>query len=59
MLDSLRYPKKEIVGLYKESYDIGIGYREMKQYMLQNKLTLRSKKPDMIRQELWGGITCL
>ena len=22
--------------------------------MLQNQLTLRSKKPDMIRQELWG-----
>ncbi len=26
----------------------------MKQYMLQNRLTLRSKKPDMVRQELWG-----
>ena len=26
----------------------------MKQYLLQNRLTLRSKRPDMVRQELWG-----
>lgn len=36
MLEPLRYPKKEIVGLYKERWEIELGYREMK----QNKLTL-------------------
>ncbi|MEZ9925310.1 transposase, partial [Vibrio breoganii] len=35
-------------------WEIELGYREMKQYMLHNNLTLRSKKPELITQELWG-----
>ncbi|EJL6296938.1 IS4 family transposase, partial [Vibrio cholerae] len=34
--------------------EIELGYREMKQYMLQNSLTLRSKTPALVKQELWG-----
>lgn len=26
----------------------------MKQHLLNNELTLRSKKPELVRQELWG-----
>ncbi len=48
------YPAAEIVDLYVFRWEIELGYREMKQYMLQSRLTLRSKKPEMIRQELWG-----
>ena len=54
MLDPKRYPSNDIVDLYSQRWEIELGYREMKQYMLQNRLTLRSKKPDMVRQELWG-----
>lgn len=54
MVDPMRYPGKEIVDLYSHRWEIELGYREIKQYMLQKKLTLRSKKPDMVRQELWG-----
>lgn len=54
MVDPLRFPATDIIDLYAFRWEIELGYREMKQYMLQNKLTLRSKKPDMIRQELWG-----
>lgn len=49
-----RYPGDEIVDLYGHRWEIELGYREMKQYLLQNRLTLRSKKPEMVRQELWG-----
>lgn len=54
MLDSRRYPADDIVDLYGYRWEIELGYREMKQFMLQNRLTLRSKKPELIRQELWG-----
>jgi len=54
MVDPMRYPSADIVDLYAHRWEIELGYREMKQYMLGNQLTLRSKRPDMIRQELWG-----
>ncbi len=56
MIDPMRYPSDDIVDLYAHRWEIELGYREMKQYMLGNRLTLRSKKPDMIRQELWGTL---
>ncbi len=54
MVDNKRYPAADIVDLYGHRWEIELGYREMKQYLLQNRLTLRSKRPDMVRQELWG-----
>ncbi len=54
MIDPMRFPAMDIISLYSQRWEIELGYREMKQYLLQNRLTLRSKKPDMIRQELWG-----
>jgi len=56
MVDPMRYPGADIVDLYTHRWEIELGYREMKQYMLGNRLTLRSKKPDMVRQELWGTL---
>lgn len=49
-----RYPKADIVDLYGHRWEIEHGFREMKQYLLQNELTLRSKKPELVRLELWG-----
>ncbi|WP_165745024.1 IS4 family transposase [Pseudoalteromonas sp. Z9A6] len=54
MLDVMRYPSKEIADLYMHRWEIEIGYREIKQTMLHSNYILRSKRPDMIRQELWG-----
>lgn len=54
MCDPLRYPSADIADLYSHRWEIELGYREMKQHMLSNRLTLRSKRPDMVRQELWG-----
>ncbi|WP_336703250.1 transposase, partial [Pantoea dispersa] len=50
----LRYPKADIVDLYGHRWEIEHGFREMKQHLLNNELTLRSKKPELVQQELWG-----
>lgn len=54
MTDSMRYPIADIADLYSHRWEIELGYREQKQYMLGNRLTLRSRRPDMVQQELWG-----
>lgn len=54
MSDPMKYPAAEIVDLYSHRWEIEMGYREMKQSLLNSEFTLRSKKPDMIFQELWG-----
>jgi hypothetical protein len=52
--DSKRFPAREIVGLYHERWELELGYDEIKTEMLEREEALRSKKPDGVRQELWG-----
>ncbi len=54
MTDAMRYPVTDITSLYEHRWEIELGYREQKQYMLGNRLTLRSRLPELVRQELWG-----
>ncbi|MNQ48669.1 Transposase DDE domain protein [compost metagenome] len=54
MADPLRFPPDEIVDLYSQRWEIELGFREMKQTLLNSSYTLRSKTPEMIAQELWG-----
>lgn len=54
MADAMRYPGAEMVDLYSHRWEIELGYREIKQTMQQSRLTLRSKKPELVEQELWG-----
>jgi len=54
LTDAMRYPSDDIVDLYTHRWEIELGYREMKQTLLNSEYTLRSKRPDMVEQELWG-----
>ncbi|WCG82613.1 IS4 family transposase [Pectobacterium sp. A5351] len=54
MTDGMRYPGGEMVELYSHRWEIELGYREIKQTMQLSRLTLRSKKPELVEQELWG-----
>ena len=54
MTDNMAYPSAEIVDLYAHRWEIELGYREMKQHMLESRFTLRSNLPELIHQELWG-----
>ena len=56
MTDPLRFPAADIVDLYSHRWEIELGYREMKQSLLGNRLTLRSRTPTMVYQELWGTL---
>lgn len=58
MVDPMRFPSAEMVELYRYRWEIELGYREMKQSLLNSEYTLRSKRPDMIEQELWGLLLC-
>ena len=54
MTDPIRFPVADIVDLYAHRWEIELGFREMKQHLMQNELTLRSKTPELAVQELWG-----
>ncbi len=54
MTDPMRFPGADIGSLYGHRWEIELGYREQKQFMLGNRLTLRSRTPELVRQELWG-----
>lgn len=54
MIDPMRFPAADIVDLYDHRWEIELGFREMKQSLLDNRFTLRSNQPELIRQELWG-----
>lgn len=54
MTDALRYPAADVAELYKHRWEIELAYREAKQTLCGNRWTLRSRLPEMVRQELWG-----
>jgi hypothetical protein len=58
LLTSLRdpdeYPANEVVDLYHERWELELGYDEIKTELLEREETIRSKKPDGVKQELWG-----
>ena len=54
LTDPMRYPGEDIVDLYAHRWEIELGYREMKQHLLESRFTLRSQVPELVTQELWG-----
>lgn len=54
MVDVMQFPAADIVDLYEHRWEIELGFREMKQSMLDSQFTLRSNQPELIKQELWG-----
>ena len=54
LCDVHRFPAREIAAHYVQRWEIELGFREIKQGMLKNTTTLRSKLPELVRQEVWG-----
>jgi len=54
LLDAQAYPSSVVWEEYGKRWEVELGYREAKTYMLQRSDPLRSKLPDGVRQELWG-----
>jgi hypothetical protein len=47
-------PALELAALYRERWEIEISLDELKTHLRGNKIVLRSKTPDLIRQEFYG-----
>ena len=54
LIDHVKYSAKSLIELYHERWEIEISYDEIKTHMLETKECLRSKKPVLVEQELWG-----
>ncbi|WP_420917735.1 IS4 family transposase [Pseudomonas syringae group genomosp. 7] len=48
------YDTAAVTKLYLERWEIELGFRDIKSSMQQNAVTLRSKKVELIYQEVWG-----
>ena len=57
-LPHAHYSADAIANLYKERWEIELGFRDMKSSMQKNAITLRSKKTNLVYQELWGLLLC-
>lgn len=54
LLDPLEYPAAELADLYHERWELELGYDEIKTELLDREETIRSRKPEGVKQELWG-----
>jgi hypothetical protein len=54
MLDTQRFTAPQLVQLYRQRWEIELGFREIKQSLQQRHSVLRSKQPELVMQEVWG-----
>ena len=54
LLDSDRYPADELAALYHERWSIEATFAEIKTTLKGADIVLRSKTPELVRQEFWG-----
>jgi Transposase DDE domain len=54
LLDPLRFPALELIGLYHERWEIELVIDEIKTHQRLSGQPLRSKSPELIYQELYG-----
>lgn len=54
ILDPGQAPAVELAALYHERWEVETAFDELKTHLRAGKLTLRSKTPDLVRQEFYG-----
>jgi hypothetical protein len=54
ILDHQKGPAKELAALYHERWEIETALDELKTHLRGSKIVLRSKTPDLVRQEFYG-----
>lgn len=54
ILEPARAPAKELAALYHERWEIESAFDELKTHLRGRQVTLRSKTPDLVRQEFYG-----
>ncbi|HIF9143177.1 TPA: IS4 family transposase, partial [Photobacterium damselae] len=56
LLDKDKYPMEQLLSVYWQRWEIEEGFGELKQTQLQSHVTLRSRFPEGVKQELWGAL---
>lgn len=56
ILDPAQATAQELAGLYPQRWEIEITIKESKTILRKGRITLRSKRPELVRQEFWGMI---
>jgi hypothetical protein len=56
ILDPDQAPAEELAALYHERWEIETALAELKTHLRGAKIVLRSKTPDLVRQEFYGFI---
>jgi hypothetical protein len=54
LLDHEHAPAVELAALYAERWEFEMGLDEIETHQIANSRVLRSKKPDLVEQEIWG-----
>lgn len=54
LLEPARAPAAELAALYHERWEIETAFDELKTHLRGARRVLRSKTPDLVRQEAWG-----
>jgi hypothetical protein len=54
ILDAAKAPAEEMAALYHERWEIETAFDELKTHLRGAKIVLRSKTPDLVRQEFYG-----
>ena len=54
LMDTARYPALELAALYHERWEIELAFDDIKSEQRAATVTLRSKTPEGIRQEIYG-----
>ncbi len=56
LFDRRRFKARDLAECYRRRWEIETSYRELKQSMLGEALSLRSRLPEGVNQEIWGAL---
>lgn len=48
------HPAQQLAQLYRQRWEIGLAFRDLKQSLHAGQAVLRSKQPELVKQEVWG-----
>lgn len=57
LLDHELHPAQHLAQLYRQRWEIELAFRDIKQSLHGGQAVLRSKQPDLVKQEVWGLLT--
>jgi len=54
LLDHQAHPAQHLAQLYRQRWEIELAFRDIKQSLHAGQAVLRSKQPELVKQEVWG-----